>query len=406
MKSLLGAVLFSAVMLALLLMPKGARTQQAPRSTQLERASAFSARLEGPGLKDPFLGVTTNGKVQPDLFTIRSTGVSTEPVRHAAEAFLAALTPEQRGKTVFPVDDDEWRKWANQHIYLRQGVKFQDMTESQREKAFGLLKAALSARGLKLSRDIMHLNETLRELSPGREEEFGEWLYHITVMGTPSATEPWGWQVDGHHLVINYFVLGDQVVMTPAFWGSEPVIARAGKYKGTEILQEEQSMGLAMVNSLSDSQRQKAILSKSKTRNNNVGEAFQDNVVLDYAGIRGAELNAAQKKQLLTIVERFVGNMDAGHARVKMEEVQAHLDETWFAWIGETTPGSVFYYRVHSPVILVEFDHQTPANLRHLAKDPQAPQLDHIHAVVRTPNGNDYGKDLLRQHYATHPHPH
>jgi hypothetical protein len=25
---------------------------------------------------------------------------------------------------------------------------------------------------------------------------------------------------------------------------------------------------------------------------------------------------------------------------------------------------------------------------------------EHIHVVVRTPNGNDYGKDLLRQHYA------
>ena len=28
------------------------------------------------------------------------------------------------------------------------------------------------------------------------------------------------------------------------------------------------------------------------------------------------------------------------------------------------------------------------------------PIRQHIHAVVRTPNGNDYGKDLLRQHYA------
>ena len=51
-------------------------------------------------------------------------------------------------------------------------------------------------------------------------------------MGTPSATEPWGWQFDGHHAIINYFVLGDQVVMTPFFAGSEPVIATAGKYQG------------------------------------------------------------------------------------------------------------------------------------------------------------------------------
>ncbi len=55
-----------------------------------------------------------------------------------------------------------------------------------------------------------------------------------------------GWQLDGHHAVINYFVLGDQVVMTPFFAGSEPAIARSGKYKGTSVLQDEQNNGLAM----------------------------------------------------------------------------------------------------------------------------------------------------------------
>ena len=34
------------------------------------------------------------------------------------------------------------------------------------------------------------------------------------------------------------------------------------------------------------------------------------------------------------------------------------------------------------------------------------PSRDHIHTVVRTPNGNDYGKDLLRHHYAWHEHSH
>ena len=130
------------------------------------------------------------------------------------------------------MDDPEWRKWMNQHFYVRQGVSFQEMNDAQRESAFGLLRASLSANGLKLTRDIMRLNETLAELT--NDHEFlGEWLYHITVMGKPSATEPWGWQLDGHHAIINYFVLGDQVVMTPFFAGSEPVIATSGKYKGT-----------------------------------------------------------------------------------------------------------------------------------------------------------------------------
>ena len=101
-----------------------------------------------------------------------------------------------------------------------------------------------------------------------------------------------------------------------------------------------------------------------------------------------------------------MGNLRDGHARVQMGDVRRHLDDTHFAWIGGTEPDSVFYYRIHSPVILIEFDHQRPANLRHLANDPAPPNAEHIHTVVRTPNGNDYGKDLLRQHYAAHVHPH
>jgi hypothetical protein len=86
-----------------------------------------------------------------------------------------------------------------------------------------------------------------------------------------------------------------------------------------------------------------------------------------------------------------------------MAEVERHLDATSFAWVGGTDDGSVYYYRVHSPVILIEFDHQTPVNLRHLYPAGK-PYREHIHSVVRTPNGNDYGKDLLRLHYQQHPH--
>ncbi|HUR34300.1 MAG TPA: DUF3500 domain-containing protein [Vicinamibacterales bacterium] len=338
------------------------------------------------------------------MFPVRSTGVSTAPVRTAAETFLNALTAPQRAKTTFAVDDPEWRKWMNQSFYVRQGVSFLEMTAAQREKAFGLLRASLSAKGVTQTRDIMRLNETLGELTGGNFDEYGEWHYYITVMGTPSATEPWGWQFDGHHAIINYFVLGDQVVMTPFFAGSEPVVASSGKYQGTAILQAEQNTGLALINALTDAQRTKAILKVSKTGDENLTEAWKDNVVLDYAGIPAKELDASQRAKLLELVALYVGNMDEGHARVKMEDVRGHLDRTWLAWIGGTKPGSVFYYRIHSPVILIEYDHQRPVGLRHLL-DPALPNVAHVHTVVRTPNGNDYGKDLLRQHYLQHPHP-
>lgn len=381
-------------------------TAQSPPSaaSRTERFRTMSEQAEKKGLAEPFRGITTDGKVVPGLFAIKSTGVSTEPVRKAAESFLKGLTSEQQAKTKFPLEDPEWRKWMNQHFYIRQGVSFKDMSDAQRESAFALMKSSLSAEGLKLSRDIMRLNHTLGELNNNNFEEYGEWLYFITVMGEPSSKEPWGWQLDGHHLIVNYFVLGDQVVMTPLFVGSEPVIAHAGKYKGTAILQDEQKRGLELIQSLPEEQRKKAILNPSKTGNNNLTEAWKDNVVLDYAGARVSDFSGAQKDNLLQLIAMYVGNMDDGHAKVKMSEVRKHLDNTWFAWIGGTNPDSVFYYRIHSPVILIEFDHQNPAGLRHLY--PPTPNKEHVHAVVRTPNGADYGKDLLRQHYEQHPHPH
>jgi hypothetical protein len=378
-----------------------AGAQPPAAETFQERAKQMSAAAEAKGLAEPFKGVTTSGSVMPGLFAVKSTGVSTEPVRVAAQAFLDALTPEQRTKTMFPVDDPEWRKWMNQHFYVRQGVGFDEMSEAQRDAAFALLRASLSARGLKLTRDIMRLNHTLGELT-NNFVEYGEWLYWITLMGTPSPTEPWGWQLDGHHVIINYFVLGDQVVMTPTFVGSEPVVAEAGKFKGTAILQEEQRDGLAFLRALDAAQRAKAVLASEKPGNNNLGEAFKDNVVVPYAGIAGKDLTSAQRERLLALVERFVGNLRDPHATVKMSEVRAHLDATHFAWIGGQSDDAVYYYRIQSPVVLIEFDHQLPAGLRRVL--PPTPMRQHVHVVIRTPNGNDYGKDLLRQHYEQHKH--
>ena len=362
-----------------------------------------SDRAESRGLAEPFKGITANGEVEKDLFKIESTGVSTEPVRQAAVALLETLSDDQRAKTQFEIDDSEWRKWMNQHFYIRQGVGFDEMNAAQSEAAFGLLKASLSAKGLKLSKDIMNLNRTLGELNDNDFEQYNELLYWITIMGEPSATEPWGWQIDGHHLIINYFVLGDQVVMSPVFVGSEPVVAEIGKYKGTAILQEEQDQALAFMQGLNEKQRALAIIQSDKPRNNNLTEAYKDNVVLDYAGAKASVFSKKQKKQFLDLIALYVDNMDEGHAQIRMDEIEAHLDETYFAWVGATDDDAVFYYRIHSPVILIEFDHQGPIGMRQYFPD-RSPNRQHIHVVVRTPNGNDYGKDLLRQHHEKHKH--
>ena len=363
---------------------------RAPKKLRDESAAARA---------EPFKGVTTDGKVVPGLFKLAHTGVTTEPVRKAAVKFLAGLSAEQRKKTLFPVDDAEWMTWDNRHFAIREGTGLFEMSAAQRKLAFDLMRASLSAQGLKQTRDIMKLNGTLAELT-GNYDEYSEWFYWITIMGEPSATKPWGWQLDGHHAIINYFVLGDQVVMSPVFMGSEPVRRETGKFKGTVVLQAEQERGLAMMRSLDAAQQAKAMIAGAKKGEDTLAAAYKDNLVLDYAGLRASDMNARQKNLLLQLVAQYVSNMDHGHARVKMSEVRKHLDQTYFGWIGDADPTGVFYYRIHSPVILIEFDHQRPIAL---AKS-QIPTRNHIHTVVRTPNGNDYGKDLLRQHHAQHPH--
>jgi hypothetical protein len=360
----------------------------------------YFANQEAEALTEEFRGIETNSGKISDLFPINSTGVSTNPIRIAANSFISGLTEEQKNRTLYNIDDEEWRKWSNvdNGIYVRQGVSLKEMSTDQKQTAFELMQESLSAKGLKLSKDIMKTDETIKELKNG-SKYFDEELYFFTIMGTPSESEPWGWQLDGHHLVINYFVLGDQIVMSPVFMGAEPVITTTGKYKGNTLFQDEQNLGLAFMKSLSDSHQREATLSSIKTENNNKTEAFKDNVTINYEGLNASKITLNEKERLLNLMEQYIDNIRDGHSQVKMSEVRMHIDNTWFSWVGDKTEGGVFYYRIHSPVVLIEFDHQKPVGVE---SESNKPTRNHIHTVVRTPNGNDYGKDLLRQHKEKH----
>jgi hypothetical protein len=362
---------------------------------------------------EPFTGITTDGTRQRDLFSLQKTGVSTRPLQDAAGAFLDALGPAQRARASFGVESDAWRRWSNIHPWImRHGVSLEELTPPQREHALALLEASLSARGFETARDVMRLNDLVRILT-GNAEEYGEWLYWLSILGRPSAHEPWGWQIDGHHLIVNCFVLGDPVVMTPMFMGSEPVSATLGPYAGTRVFQAEETQGLALMRALTPAQSARAVLARELPPEAFTA-AFRDNLALRQEGIAFRDLSGVQQEMLVRLAEIYVGRIRPGHAVLRMDEVTRHLDAMHFAWMGGFDPDSVFYYRLHSPVILIEFDHQ-----RGIVFDNDQPTRHHIHTVVRTPNGNDYGRDLLRQHHAQfghggagpahphdHPHPH
>jgi hypothetical protein len=351
-------------------------------------------------LAEPFRGITTNDRIAPGLFAVHPSGASLAPVLEATRRFLASLNEQQRKVACFAIDDEAWRMWCNIHPWvMRHGICLADLGHDQREAALGLLGATLSEAGYRAARDVMRLNEHALEIT-GKPDEYSEWFYWVSIFGDPSADKPWGWQIDGHHLNINCFLLGDQMVMTPAFMGSEPVLARFGKYAGTRVFAAEEELGHALMRSLSMDERLRATIGKDLPTEL-LTAAFRDNTRIDALGIRYGDLSPEGRNRLEALLGIYTGRLRPGHADVRYAEAKRHLGDTLFAWIGPFDDTNPFYYRILSPVILVEFDHQSG-----IVYDNDKPSRDHIHTVVRTPNGNDYGRDLLRQHYQQHNHSH
>ncbi len=392
----------------------------------IRRLASMSARqriLEAPSpilaivderaseLERPVLGVTTDGIVRSGLRSLDGRQVDTRSIADAAGAFLQALTHDQRAKATFPMDATEWRMWINVHMnHFRHGVMLEDLAQPVRDLALGIVRATMSARGYHHARSIMRVNQLIAELS-GDFDAFGEWPYFVSVFGSPDSGDPWGWQIDGHHLCVNTVVFDGRIVMTPTFMGAEPKRIGLGPLAGLSLFEPEEQLGLDLIRSLAPPQRDRAIIHRSlhpdeispSLQNLFDGRmqagAFHDNLVAPYQGVCGDDMSDAQRRVLLALMGTYVDWAGDGHADVKREEVVSHLDETWFSWYGGFDDTAPFYYRVHSPVILIEFDHHPG-----VVFDNEVPSRHHVHTVVRTPNGGDYGADLLRQHHEQFDH--
>ncbi|WP_327673132.1 MULTISPECIES: DUF3500 domain-containing protein [unclassified Streptomyces] len=346
---------------------------------------------------EPFRGVGTSDGIRPGLFPLRDTGADVRKVYRAAEDYLAGLTEKQLADGRFPVDDVSWRHWNNgARYFLRHGICLEELDETQRERAMAVVRESLSADGYGQMVDLMHLNLTIGELS-GNEEGLNEWLYWFSVYGEPENGGPWGWQLDGHHVNVNCVFVGDQMVLTPSFLGAEPVIAGSGKYAGSVAFRHEEALGQELFTDLGPKQRERAVIADTLPAELFVG-AFRDNYELDYRGLPLSGMTPGQRGTALQLLGRYVNRAGDHHARVRMEEVLAHEGDTHFAWAGD--PDGTFYYRFHSPVILVEFEHMPGVIFGN-----DHPSRRHIHTIVRTPNAGDYGADLLRQHHERHHRP-
>ena len=394
-----------------------------PRITEVKDLDAYAykeaARQEGtftgelikgwtPLYLNEFRGVTENDTLREGLFPLEPAQPGEEaPVEAmmvAAEALLAAVSDEDRPRLTHAVDAVEWQTWANpEFMQFDTGLRLEFQPDPVRQKALDLVQASLSPEGFRLTHDMMLINGFLGEVV-GLEDVLNEFSYNIALYGTPHPTAPWGWQLYGHHCAVNCLVVEGRMSLGPVFFGAEPNQIDAGPHAGTAAFGDRIRLGTELMGALPKEQRAAATVYQQMVDpampegrvhpgdERHLAGAFQDNRVIPFEGIRVAEMPAEAQELVLAIVEQFLLPLPKGPRAARMREVAAHLDETWFCWIGGHAPGDVFYYRVQSPVVIAELDHHCGVFL-----DYDTPKHFHVHTVLRTPHGNDYGRAWVHQ---------
>ena len=314
-----------------------------------------------------------------------------EEMAQAAQQFLAALDADQQGKARFDFKTDERENW---HFVPkdRAGLPLKDLAPWQRPLAHALLGTGLSQRGLLKAETIMSLEETLRALeskTPRMTRDPD--LYYVSVFGKPAVENTWGWRFEGHHLSVNFTLVGGkEIVATPSFLGSNPAEIREGPRKGLRVLAGEEDGGRNLFQALDAEQRKAALIETTAPK-----EILTSNVKiakpLEESGISAQKLSAAQKKLLTGLIQEYLGRTRMEVATNDWQKIEkAGVDRIRFAWAGGAERGEGHYYRVQGPTFLLEYDNTQNDN-------------NHVHAVWRDFN-NDFGRDLLREHYARTPH--
>jgi hypothetical protein len=362
-----------------------------------------------PLYENEFRGVTEDGTLRDGLYDLTPAEPGEEaPVAQmvaAARDLLAVLDDDGRTRISFDVDAVEWQTWANpEFMQFDTGLRLDLQPVEVREKALALMRASLSPEGYELAHAMMLINGFLGEVVD-LETVLNEFSYNVAVYGEPDLRAPWGWQLFGHHCAVNCLVVEGRMVVSPVFLGAEPDEIDEGPHAGlADVFLDRIQLGTALMTALPADQRERSTVYGQMVDpamppgrvhpgdERHLAGAFQDNRVIPFEGVRVAEMPPAAQRMALQIAESFLRLLPAGPRAVRMREIEAHLAETWFSWIGGHAPGDVFYYRLQSPVLIAELDHHCGVFL-----DYDVPQPFHIHTVLRTPHGNDYGRAWVRQ---------
>ena len=313
-------------------------------------------------------------------------GQSTDVVAKA-KTFLSLLDETQLEKARYAFGDGERFDWH----YVprsRNGITFNDLNASQRNAALALLKTYLSDQGFQKAKNIMALENILREVeNRGADDKYRDpFNYAISLFGEPAADSLWGWRLEGHHISLNFSTASGGIVSsTPTFWGSNPAVVRTGLQRGTQVLKSETDLGFTLVNSLDMNQLRAAVIADKAPSDIITGNQRRADV-LEPPGLSYRDLSEQQKKTFMQLLNVYVKNYQLGFSKRLMEKIEkAGIENLSFAWAGSLQPGAGHYYRIQGPMLLIEYDNtQNNAN--------------HVHTVVRDLT-NDFAEDILREHY-------
>ncbi|TID06869.1 hypothetical protein CH35J_001037 [Colletotrichum higginsianum] len=351
--------------------------------------------------KEPYTGITTDGTVKRDLFQLADEGIPIQDIVDAANAVLSQLDDNQKAVLSYHIDSPEWRSWSNPEFLLSdKGLRLDELSPTLRDGILKVLEATLSPEGYAKARGAMRINGFLGELVEA-PSICNEYSYNFVLFGAPSTTRPWGFSFYGHHLCLNIFLYGGQIVASPWFTGAEPNLIDEGPHKGTRILETEERLGLQLMQSLPEDLQQKAQTYKllkdpamPKGRWNHDDQrhlcgAYRDNRVVPYEGVLVADMSPEQQRLVVGILEQYLIYLPRRARDIRIDHAKSFFGETYFSWIGGFGNSDPFYYRIQSPVVLVEFDHHSGVFLTNIE-----PAKFHIHTLLRTPNAGDYGMAL------------
>jgi hypothetical protein len=308
----------------------------------------------------------------------------------AANKLLASLSPEQKKKMTFTLEDAHRVEWFYVPL-ARKGVPLKELAPAQRSLVQGVLKAGLGQVGYKMTTEIIELDKVLAELEKDPVRRDPE-KYYVSIFGTPAATGTWGWRFEGHHVSHNFTIVkGKLIATTPQFLGANPAEVRVdGPFKGRRVLAAEEDLGRALIEALDPQQRAQAIFAKEApaeivTKNDPKIDPLAP------AGVAGKALTPKQRELLTSLLTQHTLRVHSALGKERLDRAtKAGFDKTYFAWAGGTAKGEKYYYRVQGPTFLIEVDNtQNNGN--------------HLHSVWRDFDG-DFGRDLLREHLKTAHH--